>query len=70
MDKLEVAYEADKAEIPQPEGIDLKSYFPAGLMPPRPGDLPLLVLTSTKVLEFPPTTTPAMREVVETARGS
>jgi pimeloyl-ACP methyl ester carboxylesterase len=68
MEKLEVAYEADKASMPQPEGVDLKEYFPEGLKPPRLGEMPLLVLTSTKTPKYPPPDqlTPTMREVFET----
>ena len=52
MKKLETAWEAAKDDLPSPEGIDMKAYFPEGMKPPRLGDIPLLVLTATK--EPPP----------------
>ncbi len=54
MKKLEVAYESDKANIPTYEGIEMKAYFPDGMLPPRLGDMPLLVLTSTETPSYPP----------------
>ncbi|MDX1387632.1 MAG: alpha/beta hydrolase [Acidobacteriota bacterium] len=54
MKKLEAAYESDKANIPTYEGIDLKEYVPKGTLPPRLGEMPLVVLTATKTPSYPP----------------